>query len=116
MISFLYILYQAFKRFRTILSNAELRGLLLIVVVIILLGTIFYVRVESWKFIDALYFTVITLTTIGYGDFVPHTTLGKVFTIFYVFVGLGLLAMFISSVAEQALEESRKKKENIPME
>lgn len=111
MLPFFYILYQAYKRFRTILRNAELRGLLLIVIVIILLGAVFYTRVEDWKFLDALYFTVITLTTIGYGDFAPHTTFGKVFTMIYIFVGLGLLAMFISSVAEQALKESRNKKE-----
>ena len=54
--------------------------------------------------IDAFYFCVITLTTIGYGDLTPKTAMGKLFTVVYIFVGLGLLAAFISYVAQQARE------------
>jgi hypothetical protein len=41
--------------------------------------------------VDALYFSVVTLTTVGYGDFAPQTDLGKLFTAVYVRLGIGIL-------------------------
>ena len=43
---------------------------------------------EGWNLLDSLYFSVVTLTTIGYGDLSPSTAASKIFTIFYIFVGL----------------------------
>jgi voltage-gated potassium channel len=105
------ILYQFYKRVRIVFGNPELRGLFLFTAVIVLLGAIFYHKVEGWNLLNSLYFTVITLTTIGYGDFVPITPVGKIFTMLYVFLGLGVLAMFISTVAEYSLKEQRQQRE-----
>ena len=66
-------------------------------------GTIFYHVVEGWSLLDSVYFCVITLTTIGYGDFAPTTNLARLFTIFYAFTGIGLLATFIQLRAQQRL-------------
>lgn len=55
-------------------------------------GTIFYHEVEGLKWLDSIYFSVITLTTVGYGDIVPKTDAGKIFTIFYVLIGIGVIA------------------------
>ena len=62
----------------------------------------FYARVEGWNALDALYFSVITLTTVGYGDFSPHTPAGKIFTMIYVLVGLGLISGFVFLLAERS--------------
>ncbi|HSX15118.1 MAG TPA: potassium channel family protein [Candidatus Saccharimonadales bacterium] len=51
-------------------------------------GVIFYHLVEHFSWLNAYYFTIITLATVGYGDFVPKTAAGKIFTTFYVFVGI----------------------------
>jgi voltage-gated potassium channel len=56
--------------------------------VLILFGTLSYRLLEGLSLLDALYLTVITLSTVGYGDVVPHTTAGKVFTIVLVVVGV----------------------------
>lgn len=69
----------------------EGRVLLALVAVTLAVGTFFYAWAEGWSLFDSLYFCVITLSTIGYGDLTPKTTLGKAFTMFYVVSGVGLL-------------------------
>jgi voltage-gated potassium channel Kch len=59
-------------------------------------GTIFYHFVEHLSWLNAYYFSVITLTTVGYGDITPHTSAGKIFTTFYVLFGIGIITTFIS--------------------
>jgi hypothetical protein len=62
---------------------------------ILLLGTVVYHWLEGWSYLDALYFCVISLATVGYGDLTPTTPEAKIFTIFYVVNGIGvLLAVF----------------------
>jgi voltage-gated potassium channel len=70
-------------------------------------GTIFYSVVEHWSILDALYFSVTTLTTVGLGDFTPETGLGKAFTIIYVLAGVGLLLAFANAVLQEAMRAGR---------
>lgn len=61
----------------------------------LLVGTFVYHWLEGWSYLDALYFCVISLATIGYGDLAPTTALARAFTIIYVFNGIAiLLALF----------------------
>ena len=61
----------------------------------LLLGTLVYHWLEGWSYLDALYFCVISLATIGYGDLTPTTPVAKLFTIVYVINGVViLLALF----------------------
>jgi voltage-gated potassium channel len=61
----------------------------------LLVGVIVYHWLEGWSYLDALYFCVVSLATVGYGDLTPTTPLAKVFTIFYLINGIGiLLALF----------------------
>jgi len=101
------MIYHFYKRLKFILTDPDLRGMFLIVGVIILLGSLFYSKVEGWSFLDSFYFCIVTLATVGYGDFHPLTSLGKLFTIMYIFVGVGVLAVFVSTVAERTLQEQR---------
>lgn len=80
-------------------------------------GSWFYHIVEKLSWLDAIYFCTITLTTIGYGDIVPHTDLGKVFTIFYVLVGIGIIATFANlliknAVVRRQIKNKSKNKKN----
>ena len=62
----------------------------LIFFIVIIGASAFYHRLEGWNVLDRVYFTVMTITTVGYGDFVPLTNAGKVFTIFFSFIGIGI--------------------------
>jgi len=83
--------------------DPELRTLVILTGGLIFGGAAFYHRVEGLRWIDAFYFCVVTLTTVGYGDFSPQTDLGKIFTMVYLLIGLGILAGFIGIIANQAM-------------
>lgn len=80
------------------LKDQKFRALIYLTFVTLSIGTIFYHSVEGWRWLDSLYFSVITLATIGYGDFTPKTDLGKAFTMIYVFIGIGILIAFIDPI------------------
>ena len=63
-----------------------------IVVLYLVLGATFYSAVEGWSFFDALYFCAVTITTVGYGDFVASSEMSKAFTVAYILIGLSLVA------------------------
>ncbi len=87
-----------FKIIFSFLKDKEYRQLLWVSGLIVIIGTLCYHYIEGWSWIDAAYFSVITLTTIGYGDFSPQTTFGKVFTIFYILIGVGVVLGFINTI------------------
>lgn len=87
--------------FRTIISflrEKAYQDLLVTTSIIIGIGSTAYHYIEGWSWIDSVYFSIITLTTIGYGDFSPQTTEGKLFTIFYILIGIGIILGFVNAV------------------
>jgi len=60
----------------------------IIIIISLFGGATFYHIVENWRYLDAIYFSAYTMTTVGYGDFTPKTDAGKIFTIIYVFTGV----------------------------
>ncbi len=83
------------------LKEPETRGLVYATLLILVFGTVFYRVVEGWRWVDAFYFAVVTLTTVGYGDLTPQTDAGKLFTVIYILTGLGVLGSFIGLIANQ---------------
>lgn len=100
------------KTISSFLKNKDYRDLLLTTSVVIATGTVAYHFIEGWAWIDSVYFSVITLTTIGYGDFSPETDEGKLFTIFYIIIGIGIILSFINTVYRHYDEMNRKKPKN----
>ena len=80
------------------LKDKSYRSLLLTPNFFIGLGTVIYHFVEGWSWLHSLYFSVITLTIIGYGDFSPQTDLGKIFTLLYIVIGVALILGFFNSL------------------
>lgn len=107
----LFVMFAAlFRTIRRGLRDPETRGVVYGVLVLLALGTVFYRYVEDLRWVDAFYFTVITLTTIGYGDISPETDAGKLFTVAYSLIGLGALGAFIGLIARQQRERRAERR------
>lgn len=61
---------------------------LLVLGIIYVVSILFFHNVEGWTFLDAAYYTTVTLATVGYGDFHPTTDIGKVGAIVLIFTGV----------------------------
>jgi voltage-gated potassium channel len=91
MFSLLINVYRLLKAIYLGLKNdKEFRILLLLLLSLLIGSTFFYTRYETWSAIDALYFSVMTMSTIGYGDIVPTTVFTKIFTIVFCFLSTGI--------------------------
>lgn len=87
-----------FKTILTFVQDKQYRSLLLTSLVILAFGSTVYHYLEGWSWLDSIYFSIITLTTIGYGDFSPQTNGGKLFTIFYILIGIGIILTFVNTI------------------
>ena len=66
--------------------------------ILYIVSTLFYHIVEGWSILDSVYFVTTTFTTIGYGDHVPITNAGKIFTIFIAWIGISTGIYLIYSI------------------
>ena len=69
---------------------------------ILILGAVAYRHMLHLTWVDAFYFCTVTLATVGYGDIAPTTDASKIFTIFYIFIGIGIFASFASLLVRNA--------------
>jgi len=76
----------------------------MLLVLILLVGTMGYVGLEGWPVLDALYMTIITITTVGFGEVNVVSSSGRVFTICIIFMGMGIMAYSLGMVAQIMVE------------
>ncbi|NYZ77885.1 two pore domain potassium channel family protein [Candidatus Micrarchaeota archaeon] len=76
-----------------------------ILIAIWLGGAIVYHELEHWRWIDSLYFAAVTITTVGFGDHVPSTDLGKLFTIIYMFAGIAVAFYALMAIGQYYFEK-----------
>jgi voltage-gated potassium channel len=89
-----------FNALRSMLRDPQGRLILLWALGQIILGTIVFRWLEGWSIIDSVYFSVVTLATVGFGDLHPTGDATKIFTIIYILFGLGVIAAFISEITK----------------
>jgi voltage-gated potassium channel len=90
------------------MSRLSVITLLATLSMIIVGGTVFFRYVEGWSWLDAYFFTVVTLSTVGYGNLVPATAAGKIGTTVFIFVGLGIFAVTIQQFGLFAMRKRQE--------
>jgi voltage-gated potassium channel len=77
---------------------------LIILTLIITLGSLGYIIIEGWDIMDALFMTVITLTTVGFGVVHPMGKAGQIFTIGLIFIGGGFFIYVVGAIVQFMVE------------
>ena len=90
-----------FHELAHLFRKPKYRAVFIWMLIILLLGTVFYHFAEGWSWLDSFYFSVITLSTVGYGDFSPTTAIAKIFTSAYIFLGISIFVSFASMLAKE---------------
>lgn len=75
----------------------------------IAIGTIVFHRLESWNWIQSFYFSVVTITTVGYGDFTPTNDLSRLFTAIYILVGVSIGLVTLSIIGAEILSKRERR-------
>ena len=82
----------------------QLKISLLILLLLVSLGTAGYMSIEGWRFLDALYMTVITLATVGFQEVHRLSDTGQVFTILLILFGVSVLGYTVGKLAQIMFE------------
>ena len=83
----------------------EVRTALTALFVMIAVGTVAYHQIEGWSWITSFYFTVATLTTVGYGDIYPTTELSRLFTACFALAGVTIALASIGIIGSTYLKK-----------
>ena len=87
-------------------SIRHLKICVLLLILIIMFGVTGYMTIEDWGVLDALYMTVTTLTTVGYGEVHEVSDLGRMFTIFFIVIGV-VYFLYIAGAVVQFMVEGQ---------
>ena len=85
--------------------NQRIFSALGILIGVTIMGTLGFIFIEDYDFNDAIYMTVITLSTVGFGEVNPLSELGRFFTTFLIMVGFAGLAFAAHGLAESLIEK-----------
>jgi hypothetical protein len=103
-------LLRLFLGFRRGIRDEEFQAIVFLLAVAIGVGAIFYHFQEGWSWLDAGYFSVVALTTVGDATISPTTGLAKIFTMGYSLCGIGLMLAFIARLTSHRDEINLKDK------
>ena len=91
-------------------NDPEFRAIAILLVFLLLGGAVFFHQVQGWSLLDSLYFCVMTVSTIGYGDLTPTMAISKIFTMAYAVLGIGLFATFVGKLVTMRMDQRASRK------
>ena len=94
---------------RAVRTDNDFIALLLLMATLLGSATLFYWRFEGWGLIDAFYFSVMTMSTIGYGDLSPTMPVTKLFTAMFSVLSIGVFAAVTSKLVVAILDRRHKR-------
>lgn len=77
----------------------------LALVIVFLVGSTGFVLIEGWGYFDAVYMTVVTMTTVGYEEVRPLSQLGRLFNLFLMLAGVGLMLYILTVTVQTVVED-----------
>ena len=101
------------KRVAQTLRNDRLDRVLLALVVIILAGMLGMAYFDSLPLADSLWWTIVTITTVGYGDISPASVGGRVVGVLLMLFGIGFLGLLTATLASIFVEERRQEEKGV---
>ncbi|MGI9213577.1 MAG: potassium channel family protein [Methylococcaceae bacterium] len=91
-----------------VLTESELMRSLILLVLLVVAGTLAFSATEGWTLFNALYATIITLTTVGYGDMTPQSTEGRLFAIVFTFTAITLGGYAFTNLSVYAIQNRER--------
>ncbi len=104
-------MYSFFKAIAQGIRQPEYQLLALTSSFVMVGGTMFYHFYEDWSWIESIYFVVVALTTVGFGDLTPTTEFSRAITIGFLFFGVAWIGALISILVKSAQERHQAKLE-----
>ncbi len=104
---------------RRLLSTEGVRDAAVLALVTVLGGGVAFASVENGQDLsawDGVWWAIVTVTTVGYGDTYPHTTAGRIIAIVVMLVGIGFVAILTAAAAErfvQAQQEAQRERQDL---
>ena len=105
----MFVVFEVIRENFPKLIKRPLTRILILVVAVIAYGTIGFHFIESQNWTVSIYWTFVTIGTVGYGDYAPKTPLGMYFTITLLVMGIGTFAVAIESIVEVITSKQQMK-------
>jgi voltage-gated potassium channel len=93
-------------------SGTKLKLYLSILAFIIAVGTVVFAHLENLSLLDAFYFSIVTIATVGYGDIHPSTVIGKLVAIALIIIKVGTFLEVIAGITQVMIKRREKEIRN----
>ena len=100
---------KAYSLLRRVSSHSRLFSSTIIIIIAVSFGTLGYRLLEGWSFVDALYMTIITMTTVGFAEVQPLSEYGRIFTIGLIVTSIGIAGYVVSQLTAFVVEGEIKR-------